>query len=95
MSDHGHDVADPARDVRGATLDLDAADQLPVFLALADGVSVFRASQLSSHAATAMWLLERLTAAEVQPAPCGVLVHVHPEVRSSQGRQTISLLSPS
>ena len=86
------------RDMQAAaTLDLHAADQLPVFLALADGVSVFRASQLSSHAATAMWLLERLTAArfEVQPAPCGVLVHVHPEARSSQGRPTISLLSPS
>jgi RNA 3'-terminal phosphate cyclase (ATP)/RNA 3'-terminal phosphate cyclase (GTP) len=86
------------RDMQAAaTLDLHAADQLPVFLALADGVSVFRASQLSSHAATAMWLLERLTAArfEVQPAPCGVLVHVHPAARSSQGRPTISLLSPS
>jgi RNA 3'-phosphate cyclase len=69
------------RDLQGgATLDVHAADQLPVFLALADGPSLFRASQLSSHAATAMWLLERLTAARfrVDPAPPGVLVHAHP-----------------
>ncbi len=51
-----------------------------VLRALADRPSVFRASQLSSHAATAMWLLERLTAARflVQPAPPGVLVHARP-----------------
>jgi RNA 3'-phosphate cyclase len=69
------------RDLLGAaTLDIHAADQLPVFLALADGPSLFRASQLSSHAATAIWLLERLTSARfgVEAAPPGVLVHAHP-----------------
>ncbi len=69
------------RDLQAAaTLDVHAADQLPVFLALADGPSLFRASELSSHAATAMWLLERLTTARfrVQSEPPGVLVRVHP-----------------
>lgn len=64
----------------GATLDVHAADQLPVFLALADGPSVFRTSRFSPHAATAMWLLERLTRARFasRPGPSGVLVHVRP-----------------
>ncbi len=44
----------------GATLDVHAADQMLTFLALADGPSEFEASEVTSHARTAMWLLERL-----------------------------------
>lgn len=64
----------------GASIDVHAADQLPVFLAHAGGASVFRASRLSSHAATTLWLLERLTKArfDVEAAPSSVLVHVQP-----------------
>lgn len=46
--------------VSGVTLDIHAADQLLLYLALARGVSVFRVRELSSHARTALWLLERL-----------------------------------
>lgn len=69
------------RDLRaGATLDVHAADQLLVFMALARAPSVFRASQISTHAATAMWLLQRLTGArfETQDAGPAVLVRVRP-----------------
>jgi RNA 3'-terminal phosphate cyclase (ATP) len=71
-----------------ATLDVHAADQLPVFLALAGGNSLFRTSRISSHAATAMWLLEQLTRArfEVEPARPGVSVRVHPGVLRPCGR---------
>lgn len=60
----------------GATLDVHAADQLPVFLALADGASLFRAARLSAHASTAMWLIERLTPLHfrVEATPSGVTV---------------------
>ena len=43
----------------GATADLHAADQLPVYLALAGGESSFTARELTSHALTAMWLIGR------------------------------------
>ncbi len=43
----------------GATLDIHAADQVLVYLALAGGTSSFLARDLSSHAATAIWLLEQ------------------------------------
>ena len=69
------------RDVHGgATLDLHAADQMLVFLAMARGESVFRASSISSHAATAMWLLQRLAPVrfDVQPTAQGVFVRVRP-----------------
>jgi len=53
-----------ASDLRaGATLDPHAADQMLVFLALARGASRFRVRELSSHARTAIWLLEKLSAA--------------------------------
>ena len=63
-----------------ATLDVHALDQMLVFLAVADGPSVVRAAHLSSHAATAMWLLERLALARFTtlPGDPGVVVHVHP-----------------
>jgi RNA 3'-terminal phosphate cyclase (ATP) len=54
-----------ARDLRaGAPLDVHAADQMLVFLALARGESHFRVRELSSHARTAMWLIERLSATQ-------------------------------
>jgi RNA 3'-phosphate cyclase len=64
----------------GATLDVHAADQMLVFLALADGTSTFRATELDLHAHTVMWLLERLTPARfgVTPAATGVRVQVQP-----------------
>jgi len=53
-----------AADLRArATLDVHAADQMLVFLALARGESRFRVCELSSHASTAIWLLERFAAA--------------------------------
>lgn len=70
-----------AQDLRcGATLDVHAADQLLVFMALAEGESAFRAARVSSHASTAMWLLERMTGARfaVREAATGVLVSVGP-----------------
>jgi RNA 3'-terminal phosphate cyclase (ATP) len=41
----------------GASLDLHAADQVLVYLAMARGTSSFTARAVSSHAATAMWLI--------------------------------------
>jgi RNA 3'-phosphate cyclase len=63
-----------------ATLDVHALDQLLVFLALADGASVARVARISSHAATTMWLLERLALARFTTrfGEPGVVVHVHP-----------------
>ena len=43
----------------GVTVDLHAADQLLVYLALADGESSFAVRELTSHARTAMWLIEQ------------------------------------
>jgi RNA 3'-phosphate cyclase len=67
----------------GATLDVHAADQMLVFLALAGAPSVFRASALSAHAHTAMWLIETLTTARFALTPQGqsVRVDVQPHVR--------------
>ena len=67
-----------------ATLDVHAADQMLVFLALASGPSSFRAAALDSHAHTVMWLLELLTTARfsVTPAAAGVLVRVLPASRA-------------
>jgi RNA 3'-phosphate cyclase len=66
----------------GATLDVHAVDQMLVYQALADGPSVFRAAPPSSHAATAMWLLERLAGArfDVAPGDRGVTVRVRPGI---------------
>ena len=43
----------------GATLDIHAADQVLVYLALARGPSCFLARSLSAHASTTIWLLEQ------------------------------------
>jgi RNA 3'-terminal phosphate cyclase (ATP)/RNA 3'-terminal phosphate cyclase (GTP) len=44
----------------GATLDTHAADQLLIYMALSRGISRFRVPELSAHARTTLWLLERL-----------------------------------
>jgi RNA 3'-phosphate cyclase len=44
----------------GGTLDIHAADQVLVYCALARGESTFTARALSTHAQTAMWLIEQL-----------------------------------
>lgn len=70
-----------ADDVRSAAcVDIHAADQVPVFLALAEGTSTFRARRLSPHAATVMWLLEQLSAARCtwSAREDGLLVQVTP-----------------
>jgi RNA 3'-terminal phosphate cyclase len=63
-----------------ATLDAHAADQMLVYLALAEGASTFRAAPLSLHASTAMWLLERLagTRFEIDAHDRAVTVRIHP-----------------
>jgi RNA 3'-phosphate cyclase len=43
----------------GATLDVHAADQLLIYMMLARGQSRFRVRELTSHARTTLWLLER------------------------------------
>jgi len=43
----------------GVTVDVHAADQLLVYLALAPGESEFTTRSVSSHARTAMWLIEQ------------------------------------
>jgi len=63
----------------GATLDIHAADQLLLYMALARGVSRFCVRELSSHARTTLWLLEQLLPlhchAEQQGALIGVELH--------------------
>jgi len=60
----------------GATLDTHAADQLLVYMALADGPSRFRAQRLSSHAETALWLISRFLPIRTQVVPDGRCVAV-------------------
>jgi RNA 3'-terminal phosphate cyclase (ATP) len=66
-----------ARDLRaGATLDVHAADQMPVFMALARGESRLRVREVSSHAATAIWLIERLGGRRFAATPDGAGVRL-------------------
>ena len=60
----------------GATLDVHAADQLLVYAALAGGPSHFTVRTLSSHASTAMWLIERFLPVEFGVAQVGQLWRV-------------------
>ena len=64
----------------GATLDLHAADQLLVYLALADGPSRFHAQALSSHAETALWLIRQFLPmrARITPEEKRVQIEVAP-----------------
>ncbi|MFN7085692.1 MAG: RNA 3'-terminal phosphate cyclase [Burkholderiales bacterium] len=59
-----------------ATVDVHAADQILVYLALAGGVSSFTTRALSSHATTAMWLIEQFLPARFTAAPHDVLTRV-------------------
>jgi RNA 3'-phosphate cyclase len=63
----------------GAGLDVHAADQLLVYLALAGGESTFTVREVSEHAATAMWLIGRFLPVRFEIAGAGALqrVRVH------------------
>jgi RNA 3'-terminal phosphate cyclase len=60
----------------GAQLDLHAADQVLVYLAMARGPSSFTARALSSHARTAMWLIEQFLPARFAVEADGALSRV-------------------
>lgn len=60
----------------GATLDIHAADQMLVYLALAGGSSRFLARTLSSHASTTIWLLEQFLPARFIVDQAGPLVRI-------------------
>jgi RNA 3'-terminal phosphate cyclase (ATP) len=59
----------------GATADLHAADQLLVYLALAGGGS-YLARSVTSHAQTAMWLIEQFLPVRFVVTPRGPLMRV-------------------
>jgi len=60
----------------GATLDIHASDQVLIYLALAGGTSSFLARNLSSHAATAIWLLEQFLPVRFRTTQAGRLVRI-------------------
>jgi RNA 3'-terminal phosphate cyclase (ATP) len=66
----------------GATLDVHAADQVLIYLALAGGASRFLARSFSSHAATAIWLLEKFLPVRFKVRQAGQLVSVTAEPRT-------------
>lgn len=63
----------------GATLDVHAADQLLIYMALARGTSCFYARESSSHARTTLWLLEQLLGLRYRVIAAGSLVRVELE----------------
>ena len=60
----------------GATLDVHAADQVLVYLAVAGGKSSFAARTVSSHARTTMWLIPQFLAVRFSVAEEGGLARV-------------------
>jgi RNA 3'-phosphate cyclase len=64
----------------GATLDLHASDQVLIYCALSRGPSCFRARALSSHAHTALWLLQQFLPlrAAATPADAATRVDIEP-----------------
>ncbi len=66
---------------RGVTLDLHASDQLLIYFALARGPSVFTAHRLSSHARTAMWLIEQFLPVRFVVTPLTDLVRIEVQPR--------------
>jgi RNA 3'-phosphate cyclase len=60
----------------GAVLDVHAADQLLVYLALAGGESTFTAREVSLHAETAMWLVAQFLPVRFEVARAGGLARV-------------------
>ncbi|MHB1290640.1 MAG: RNA 3'-terminal phosphate cyclase [Sulfuricella sp.] len=71
----------------GATLDIHAADQVLIYLALAGGSSRFLARKLSSHALTTIWLLEQFLPVRfnIIEADSLVRVEVEPQLRQRPG----------
>jgi RNA 3'-terminal phosphate cyclase (ATP) len=69
----------------GATVDVHAADQLLVWLALAGGGS-FTARELSPHAQTAIWLIEQFLPVRFECAAEGALVRVRAAPRPEPSR---------
>jgi len=63
----------------GATLDIHAADQVLIYLALAGGSSRFFARSLSSHIATTIWLLEQFLPIRFGVKEAGLLVRIKME----------------
>jgi RNA 3'-phosphate cyclase len=59
-----------------ATLDVHAADQILVYLALAGGESTFTTRELTGHARTAMWLIEQFLPVRFTASPLGMLTRV-------------------
>jgi RNA 3'-terminal phosphate cyclase (ATP) len=59
-----------------ATVDMHAADQILVYLALAGGESSFTARKLSSHAMTAIWLIEQFLPVRFSVSTQGALAHL-------------------
>lgn len=77
----GEAGAELAADVAaGAGLDGHMADQVLIYLALAGGGG-FRARALSSHARTAIWLIERLLPVRFEISEAGGLVRVEVHAR--------------
>jgi RNA 3'-terminal phosphate cyclase (ATP) len=64
----------------GAALDVHAADQILLWLALADGESSFTTREVTPHARTAMYLIEQFVPVrfEIESVPPRVRVHVRP-----------------
>jgi RNA 3'-phosphate cyclase len=64
----------------GVALDIHAADQLLIYLALAGGASRFTAREFSPHAATTAWLIEQFLPVRItaSPQPGRVRVEVAP-----------------
>jgi RNA 3'-terminal phosphate cyclase len=60
----------------GAALDLHAADQVLVYLALAEGPSSFTVRAVSSHARTAMWLIPQFLAVRFSVESEGALARI-------------------
>jgi len=60
----------------GATLDVHAADQVLVYMAMAQGRSSFTTRTVSSHAHTAMWLLSQFLPVRFAVEPHGALWRV-------------------
>ena len=74
----GHDAAAALalEMASGATLDEHAADQVLIFMAMADGPSSFTTREVSSHASTAMRLIERFLPVKFEVVPEGALWRV-------------------
>jgi RNA 3'-terminal phosphate cyclase (ATP)/RNA 3'-terminal phosphate cyclase (GTP) len=68
----------------GATVDIHAADQLPVYCALAGGPSRFLTRTLSSHAQTALWLLPQFLPLRIDTRNLGACTQVEIELPRRQ-----------